>query len=116
MTCFHTSGAPRITTPAKARRTGPAATPTGRIGAEHLIIGVCGRRLAYPEAAARFVAWLQAHDETGEQPKPRLQLLYARHCADEGLSELPDNKLFEAIGKAIGAYFDKVNAEGGVML
>lgn len=56
-----------------------------------------GHRLSYPDAAATFVEHLQAIGETGEIARPRLEKLYAYHCAEAGLAMVPDNYLFEAL-------------------
>ena len=56
-----------------------------------------GHRLSYPDAAADFVTHLQAINETGEIARPRLEMLYAHHCAEAGLAMLPLNYFFEAL-------------------
>lgn len=58
-----------------------------------------GRRLDYPEAAEAFIAWLQANHETGEISRPRLEMLYAHHCAEAGLAMVPSNYLFQALAR-----------------
>lgn len=57
------------------------------------------KRLDYPEAAAAFLEWLQAEDETGEITRPRLDALYAEHCEALGLAMVPVNFLFQALSR-----------------
>lgn len=85
---------------ADAEAIAAAAPDLGNVGGSWQIEGVAGKRLGYDEAAMRFVAWLQRHGETGEITRPRLKALYARHCEDDGLAWLPENKFFEALRRA----------------
>lgn len=72
-----------------------------------------GRRLDYPEAARAFVDWLQANEETGEISRPRLEMLYARHCADESLAMVPGNYLFQAMARLAPRWERRVTRRDG---
>jgi hypothetical protein len=93
---------PRAEVPADARPRRHPVDEAMTVGRGELIDGVCGHRLAYPEAARRLIAWMQARGETGEITLWRLRLLYLRHCEDEGLASLPEQRLLNALVAEIG--------------